>query len=243
MIVIPMAGLSSRFYKAGYKKPKYMLEAHGKTLFEHAILSFKAYFDTIPFLFIARGIDDTPNFIEARCKALGIKDFSIMILEKETRGQAETVYLGLENVADDIPLTIFNIDTFRPKFIFPSVADSADGYLEVFKGKGNNWSYAKPEHKNTTKVIETAEKSPISDLCSTGLYHFSTTADFKAAFETEVNKPPSEWQKKELYIAPLYNELIKNGKEIHYHLIERHEVVFCGVPGEYTDFLTQIVEV
>ncbi|EOA0230274.1 capsular biosynthesis protein, partial [Escherichia coli] len=36
MIVIPMAGLSSRFKKAGYVKPKYMLEAHGKTLFSHS---------------------------------------------------------------------------------------------------------------------------------------------------------------------------------------------------------------
>ncbi|EII5689729.1 capsular biosynthesis protein, partial [Vibrio parahaemolyticus] len=26
MIVIPMAGMSSRFFKAGYDKPKYMLE-------------------------------------------------------------------------------------------------------------------------------------------------------------------------------------------------------------------------
>ncbi|EGR2739468.1 capsular biosynthesis protein, partial [Vibrio parahaemolyticus] len=29
MIVIPMAGMSSRFFKAGYDKPKYMLEATG----------------------------------------------------------------------------------------------------------------------------------------------------------------------------------------------------------------------
>lgn len=31
MIVIPMAGMSSRFFKAGYTQPKYMLEAHGQT--------------------------------------------------------------------------------------------------------------------------------------------------------------------------------------------------------------------
>ena len=33
-VVITMAGLGSRFRKAGYKVPKYMIEAHGKTLFE-----------------------------------------------------------------------------------------------------------------------------------------------------------------------------------------------------------------
>ncbi|EKO3985769.1 capsular biosynthesis protein, partial [Vibrio fluvialis] len=41
MIMIPMAGMSSRFFKAGYSKPKYMLEAKGKTLFEHSVLSFE----------------------------------------------------------------------------------------------------------------------------------------------------------------------------------------------------------
>ncbi|MBD6989485.1 capsular biosynthesis protein, partial [Vibrio parahaemolyticus] len=44
MIIIPMAGMSSRFFNAGYDKPKYMLEARGVTLFEHSILSFKKYF-------------------------------------------------------------------------------------------------------------------------------------------------------------------------------------------------------
>ena len=243
MIVIPMAGLSSRFYKAGYNIPKYMLPAHGKSLFDHAILSFEAYFTTTPFLFIARSISETPEFIKERCQTLGIKNYSIVVLEQETRGQAETVYLGLKGINDDCPLTIFNIDTFRPHFILPDVAKSTDGYLEVFKGEGSNWSYAKPESSTSTKVIETAEKNPISDLCSTGLYHFSSAFDFKQAFEIEVAKPQSEWQKQELYIAPLYNYLIKNGKNIHYHLIERSEVIFCGVPTEYTDFLAQPLKV
>ena len=33
-IVITMGGLGSRFRKAGYTVPKYMIEAKGKTLFE-----------------------------------------------------------------------------------------------------------------------------------------------------------------------------------------------------------------
>lgn len=33
-IIITMAGLGSRFKKAGYNCPKYMIEAKGKTLFD-----------------------------------------------------------------------------------------------------------------------------------------------------------------------------------------------------------------
>ncbi|MCL1038779.1 glycosyltransferase family 2 protein [Shewanella submarina] len=241
MIVIPMAGLSSRFFKAGYDKPKYMLPAHGMPLFDHAVLSFKAYFDSVPFLFIVRDVYQTPEFVKTRCQRLGIKSFYIVILTDETRGQAETVFLGLDNITDDTPLTIFNIDTFRPDFVLPQIASQSDGYLEVFRGEGSNWSYAKPESAESTRVVETAEKNPISDLCSTGLYHFRSAGDFKRIFKLEAERPASEWQKQELYIAPLYNYLIKEGQQIHYHLIDKSEVIFCGVPHEYLDYLTRKV--
>ncbi|MBY6187982.1 glycosyltransferase family 2 protein [Marinobacter hydrocarbonoclasticus] len=238
MIVIPMAGLSSRFFKAGYDLPKYMLEAHGRPLFDHAVLSFQRYFDSVPFRFIVRADFDTPAFVTQRCEALGIREFEVVVLKGETRGQAETVALGLEGVAADTPITVFNIDTFRPGFVLPEVAGMGDGYLEVFRGEGSNWSYAKPVEPGSTLVSETAEKNPISDLCSTGLYHFERAEDFLRVFNDEASLPPEQWQKNELYIAPLYNRLIAEGKAIHYHLIGTEEVIFCGVPDEYLTFRT-----
>jgi len=237
MIVIPMAGLSSRFFKAGYLEPKYKLEAHGMPLFDHAVLSFSAYFKTQTFLFIVRDVFETADFVMQRCQHLGISDVKVVTIDQETRGQAETVFLGLTAIDDQQSITIFNIDTFRPNFKLPALTNVSDGYLEVFKGEGSNWSYAKPMSQNSDRVIATAEKNPISDLCSTGLYHFAKAKYFIDAFNKEVKKPPSEWQMQELYIAPLYNALIEQGLDIRYHLIERDDVVFCGVPDEYTDFV------
>ncbi len=244
MIVIPMAGMSSRFFKAGYTKPKYMLEAHGQTLFDHSVKSFKAYFSSLPFLFIIRDVYDTERFVKDRAQALGIKEFYVAVLNQETRGQAETVALGLELLEQQLPnyqgaITVFNIDTFRPNFDLPSITKTSDGYLEVFKGAGDNWSFAQPENESSTKVIKTAEKNPISDLCSTGLYHFNSKQDYLSAYHAYLSKPQHEWEKGELYIAPLYNYLIEKGASIHYHLIDRDEVIFCGVPEEYTAFLNR----
>ncbi|MGR5146682.1 glycosyltransferase family 2 protein [Photobacterium alginatilyticum] len=236
MIVIPMAGLSSRFFKAGYNKPKYMLEAHGETLFDHAVNSFKQYFKTEKFLFIVRDVYGTPNFVEEQVKSLGIKDFHISILDSDTRGQAETVALGLKGVDYQGPITIFNIDTFRPNFQFPDVENLGGGYLEVFQGEGDNWSFAKPVSEGDTRVSLTAEKNPISNLCCTGLYYFSDLNDFVDSYNEYLSMPKEEWEKGELYVAPLYNFLINKGIDIHYHLIERNDVIFCGVPDEYTQF-------
>jgi len=238
MIVIPMAGLSSRFFKAGYTKPKYMLEAGGESLFAHAVKSFCAYFEQEEFLFIVRDLLGTVDFVNKEIASLGIKKAHVFILENETKGQAETVFLGLQSLSKcDTAITIFNIDTFRPGFTHPIELDHWDGYLEVFEGEGDNWSFAKPVNAGSTKVIETAEKRPISNLCSTGLYYFKSITLFNQAYNDYISKPEVEWEKGELYIAPLYNYLIKQNNEIHYHLIARDEVVFCGVPDEYLDFL------
>ena len=232
-----MAGLSSRFFNAGFTKPKYMLEAQGDTLFAHAVNSFSRYFDQEPFLFIIRDVFGTKAFIEQEVARLGIKQAHIVTLESETRGQAETVYLGLQAVAaDNGPITIFNIDTFRPGFIFPEEIAQWDGYLEVFEGKGDNWSFARTEQPGSTRVVETAEKKPISNLCSTGLYYFARTSDFIDAYQQELARPVDTWAKGELYIAPLYNQLITDNLNIHCHLIDRHDVIFCGVPDEYYHF-------
>ena len=56
-----------RFIKAGYREPKYMLEAHEESLFTHAVLSFKKYFESQTFIFIVRDVYGTPDFVEKEC--------------------------------------------------------------------------------------------------------------------------------------------------------------------------------
>jgi hypothetical protein len=233
MIVIPMAGLSRRFTDAGYRLPKYMLPLGGRTVFAHAIESFRTCFDTHKFLFVGRDLDGTHAFVEQSCRALGLRDAATVMLDAPTAGQAATVAQGLRRAAvgDDTEITIFNIDTFRPGFSFPTEPwwTDSDGYLEVFTGSGANWSYVRPSSAAPALVAETAEKRPISNLCCTGLYHFARAGSFHAALAKERAHPTAA----ELYVAPLYNHLIAGGQRIHYRLIASSDIVFCGVPAEY----------
>jgi len=232
-----MAGLSSRFSAAGYDGPKFMLPLGGRTVFDHAIGSFGAYFAGVPFLFIARGGGAVADFVADSCAALGIKNVQIEMLSEPTAGQAETVERGLigAGVPEGTPITIFNIDTFRPGFQFPDQPWSASsaGYLEVFRGEGSNWSYVRPAADASDRVVETAEKRPISNLCCTGLYHFARAQDFLVSLGLERRMPSTA----ELYVAPLYNHLIREGMAIHYRLVPPSEIVFCGVPSEYEAML------
>lgn len=229
-----MAGLSSRFAKAGYTVPKYMLPLHGRTVFAHSLQSFAAVFATTPFLFIARGGGEIRTFIEHECAVLGIRSLAVAMLAHETKGQADTVAQGLDqaDVADDTPITIFNIDTIRRAFRFPvqNWFSHADGYLEVFHGTGENWSYVGPRSDTAAPLVaRTTEKEPISDLCCNGLYYFARAGDFRAALHQarQLSYLP------ELYVAPLYNHLISNGRLIYYQTISADMITFCGVPAEY----------
>lgn len=232
-----MAGLSSRFTKAGFTLPKYMLYIKNKTLFNLAVSSFDKYFKTCMFVFVARDAYDTPKFIQEESKLLGIIDLKVIVTEP-TRGQAETVFKGIEGakIPADESILIFNIDTFRPGFSFPKDIESWDGYLECFVGNGANWSYAKTaDGTSNTKVVKTAEKMEISNFCSTGIYHFKHASDFVNAYHENEVSPINGV--KELYVAPLYNFLIRDSKNIHVHIINSKEVLFCGVPNEYYEYL------
>jgi hypothetical protein len=244
MIVIPMAGLSSRFKKAGYDVPKYMLTAHGKTLFTHSVESFQNYFTTQSFLFVALDVFDTKEFIEKECKQLGIKNYQIVILDSPTSGQAETVYQGLKlaKVEPNESLTIFNIDTFRPNFSYPIEFNiiHIDGYLETFIGSGSNWSNILPADEKLQTVALTAEKQEISEYCCTGLYYWRYCDDFCRIFESYQKQNVSEMQAGEYYIAPMYNDLINEEKDVRFSVIDKEDVVFCGVPNEYLDFIGMV---
>lgn len=231
MIVIPMAGLSSRFFKAGYDVPKYQLDLHGQTVFSWAVSSFEQYFKTDLFVFIYRDVFDTKKFIESEIQELGILNYQLVCLENETLGQADTVYQGLQkiNTNSDDEIFIFNIDSKLLNFAKPEWLEDCAAYLEVFKGEGSHWSFIEKGEGNL--VIRTTEKDRISNLCSNGLYYFQSSQYFKGLVEFALAN--QYLVNNELYIAPLYNLMIKDHQVVRYQEVNFDEILFCGTPDEY----------
>lgn len=228
-----MAGLSSRFGAAGYNVPKYALELQGRSMFDWAVSSFKNYFSSESFVFVVRPDEFSEVFVRDSVNKLGIENYKIFQLSEDTRGQAETAYLSLLDYDADFPITIFNIDTVRYKYKQPSFISSCDGYLEVFRGLGDHWSFVEPGAEST--VIRTTEKERISDLCSDGLYYFKSQLRFREIFEEALSA--NEKVRGEFYVAPLYNRLISIGGVVKYNIIDASQIDFCGTPAEYEQLL------
>lgn len=241
MIVIPMAGASSRFTKAGYPVKKYRLLAHGHTMFAWSLCSFHRRFNQEDILFICNAADRAAAFIHEECAKVGLTKYAIYELPHMTRGQAETVYLGLQQQTTDWhePLMIFNIDTIRANATIPAHLFPMSGYIETFKGEGNAWSFVVPGKMDT--VLMTTEKVRVSDQCSTGLYYFASVGIFMELYENTMKSGVFERQWGERYICPMYNTLIEHGHIIKHHEISPTEIAFAGTPAEYEEFSSRLV--
>ena len=240
MFVFPMLGRSSRFFNAGFNVPKYKLPlgSQGQIVFDHVMSSFKRYFETDLFVLISRVDTNDKQFLVERLQALGVKRFEVLEHEGETRGQAESVELALKGVLDEEELYIFNIDTILYEFKKDSSRGNAGGYLEVFRGEGKHWSFVDPSPLHSGRAIRVVEKERISELCSNGLYFFKSIKLFKDALGAYLIKHRDSMD--ELYVAPIYNELIECGIIINFIIISNDKIGFCGVPDEYFELCSKL---
>lgn len=227
VIVIPLAGASSRFINAGMP-PKYTLSvAPFTTLFDETVNSFKPWFDTAKFIFIVKDAY-ARDFAKHHAEFLKIKDYHVVNLNRLTQGQAESVYEGLKHadIEDDGgPLMIFNIDTIRRNLVIPD-DEEWDTLFDAFyeEDSGEAWSFARVDKNNN--VLKTAEKKKISNWCSTGLYIFRSVWLYRNAYENAIHNANYNY-----YIAPLYNYL--KGLKNRLLICNKEDIDFSGTPEEY----------
>lgn len=237
MIIFPMAGLSSRFTKAGYDQPKWMLPLADRPLLDWSLLSFASFFNDEKFLIVFLDRPGVGAFVERRVTELKIANPVLVPLSTPTAGQAETVHLGLSHAGlpDSQDLTIFNIDTIRPRYSRSPMLEISDGWLECFKGDGDHWSFVRGNGKSPNLADEVVEKKRISDNCCTGIYWFKSSSAFESAYHAEVANPKAA----ELFVAPLYQRLIEDNKRVSFDVIAHKDIFFSGTPAEYEHAKTQ----
>jgi dTDP-glucose pyrophosphorylase len=232
-IVMPMAGRGSRFADVGYAAPKPLIDVRGRPMYAWAMDSLPlALAKRVIFICLAEHLRDRAlaDDISRRYAAY---DPQIIALDHVTQGQACTVLVARDWIANDDPLVIYNADTYcrtnlegRLRALPPEV----DGLVSVFRAPGDKWSFARTG--GTDRVIETAEKRRISDWATTGLYHFTRGRDFVRHAEAMV--AAGERERGEFYVAPVYNRLIAAGGDVRIDVAT--EVWVLGTPEDLADF-------
>jgi NDP-sugar pyrophosphorylase family protein len=234
-IIITMAGLGSRFREAGYNVPKFMIEARGKSLFEWSLDSLIDYNTYVyRYVFVVRKEDNASVFIREKCAKYGIHEINILEIDKLTDGQATTCMLALPYVLMDNPIMVYNIDTYIEPYQLKYDDIRGDGFIPCFHAEGDHWSFVKLDKNG--KAVEVREKDRISDNCSLGAYYFSSANLYKDVYNKYYDGD-LHLGKKEKYIAPLYNLMIKYGYQVNICNVPEDKVHVLGTPKELEIFI------
>ncbi len=244
VFVIAAAGEGRRFRDAGFTAEKFEIEARGHTLMYWALKSLPLDMaQRIVVVGQSAKREPLERAVRAALRDLGHSDafvaprLAFAWVERTTRGQAETVLHAkpaLGALWERAPGVVYNVDTYfessRLKQRLMGFWHSGDaGLMGLFESRDPKMSFARIEHH---RVVETAEKKVISSFASTGLYAFRSLALLEEALIAAGDQVIAEFR--ELYIAPLYNHVLKNHGTVGYDLAETVHPI--GTPDELAAF-------
>ena len=233
-IVIPLAGEGSRFKERGYTFPKPLIEINKKPMVQVIVNNVKP---KIPhkFTFICRkehydkySLRDLLNLIAPKC--------NIITVNHLTEGAVCTVLLASEYFNNSESLMIANSDQFVDidinKFIDDSLKRKLDGNILTFSSTHPKWSYAKLDEENL--VMEVAEKRPISNHATVGVYFYREGKFFFDGATIMIKK--NIRVNNEFYVCPVYNEMILKGHKIGIYEIDSNKMHGMGTPEDLEKF-------
>lgn len=209
-VLIPMAGAGSRFQKAGYTFPKPLIEVNGKPMIQlvvenlnidarHIFVVQKDHYDRY-------NLKHLLNLISPECE--------IVQVDEMTEGAACTTLLAKEFINNNEPLIFANSDQYLDwdsnEFMYSMEADEIDGGMLTFTATHPKWSFAKLAHDGL--VTEVAEKKPISDIATAGIYYWKHGKDYVKYAEQMIEK--NIRFNNEFYVCPVFNQAIEDNKKI-----------------------------
>ena len=230
-VLIPMAGAGSRFAQAGYTFPKPLIEVNGKPMIQVVVenLNVEAHF-----IYLVQkehyekyNLKQLLNLITPGC--------DIIQVDGITDGAARTTLLAKQFIDNDEPLLMANSDQFvewnSNEVLYAFTADEVDGGIVTFKATHPKWSFAKIGEDGF--IDEVAEKNPISDNATVGIYYWKKGSDYVKYAEQMIDK--NIRTNGEFYTCPSFNEAIADGKKIRNKSIEK--MWGLGTPEDLNYFL------
>lgn len=209
-IVIPMAGLGSRFAQAGFTDPKPFIPVNGLPMVELVIRNLRP---SRPhrFIFICQQEHLERYRFEQKLQRLA-PGCEVIGLPGLTDGAACTVLAAQGLIDNDQPLMIANSDQWVDSDIDAYLATmdcrKLDGLLMTFHASDAKWSYVLRDEQQ--QVCQVVEKQVVSDEATVGIYNFRRGSDF--CLQARKMVAENERSQGEFYVAPVYTRLYQSGQ-------------------------------
>lgn len=233
-IVIPMAGEGSRFVNAGYTFPKPLVEVEGKPMIQRVVENLP--FDA-DFIFLVRREHLEEYQIKSLLNVVTGGRCEVIVVDELTDGAACTVLLAKDYINSGESLLIANSDQLMEYSIenfklMKRLADGFSDFIWTFNATNPKWSFAKMDEWGE-RIIEVAEKNPISNIATCGIYYweqgeaFVSCAEEMIARDVRVNG--------EYYVCPVHNIAIERGRRVYPFYVDRMWGI--GTPEDLRTYL------
>jgi len=247
-IIIPMAGLGSRFVTYGFSTNKYLLpvDISGTKMIEKAILTLNVPMCS-QFIFIIREENEEDRELRTYLSELcRIHSYGCVILSVDhiTEGPASTAYLANEYINNDIPLIISNSDQVLD-FNFERFLNNSIGFdgsvltytppYNFMLGSVDKHSFVRFD-ESTWKPVEFVEKTAISRDALIGVHYYGKGSLFLKAveyiFKNNIRAPNGEF-----YLSYTYQALLNMGYSVNTHRLSLDEHFYpVGEPDDFFNY-------
>ena len=230
-ILIPMAGLGSRFKDAGYIFPKPLIEVRDKTMIQMVVESLNI---DANYIFIIQKEHQKQFNLISTLKTM-VPNCKIIEIDGITEGAACTTLLAKKYIDNLNPLIIANSDQYivwnSSKTLYNFYTKNFDGGILTFNSIHPKWSYAKCDENLI--VTEVAEKKVISKNATVGVYYWKKGSDYVNYADKMIKK--NKRVNNEFYVCPVFNEAINDGKKIAISQVEKMHGL--GTPEDLKNYL------
>tara|TARA_R110002153_G_scaffold32649_4_gene98742 strand:- start:40592 stop:41308 length:717 start_codon:yes stop_codon:yes gene_type:complete len=232
-VLIPMAGEGSRFAKEGYTFPKPLIDVNGKPMIQAVVENLD--FDCEYIFLVRKSHLEKYDGLRETLSRITNNRLQIVEVDGLTEGAACTALLAKEYINNDDDLLIANSDQiieYQPQnFNTMRSLTDVDAIVWTFNDVHPKWSFVKTNARGF--CTEVAEKKPISDIATCGIYWYRKGSDFVKSAEQMIQRDIRV--KNEFYIAPVYNELIGDGKTLIPFFV--HKMHGVGTPEDLNNYL------
>lgn len=241
-IIIPAAGLGSRFAKAGYSLPKPFIDVGGIPMIERVMDNLEIRDRPVQFYVILQSehVAKYPQFVSKIKQKGGI----VIEINGVTEGTVCTVLHVINDINEDSPIIIANSDQLVDFSISDYINDAMmrrlDGSILCFEEPKRDlkWSYAAVDQDGYVTAVK--EKIAISSIATVGIYFFNSGKEFVQASVKMV--AANDRINNEFYTCPVYNYLISENKKIGCYMVNKESMHGLGIPEDLNLFLKKNVE-
>ena len=234
-IVIPMAGRGSRFAKEGYAMPKPLIDVHGKPMIEVVTNNIRPKCEH-KFIYLCLQEHLEKYNLENKLKEMS-PNCIVVPVNQVTEGAACAVLLAEKYIDNEDMLMMANSDQYVDIDIneYIQAMDDSDGLIMTMYADDPKWSFIKYDERKYVTMVR--EKEVISNEATVGIYNFKRGSDFVQYAYQMIDK--NIRVNNEFYVAPVYNEMIEDGKKVKFYNVGREDdgMYGLGIPSDLEKFV------